>query len=150
MRQATLFLSVKPIFASKILDGTKTIELRRVCPNVTLGDTVLIYSTSPEMALLGSAQVLQVLRGAPHLIWAQVREHAGVTREQFDDYFNGAKTASGIRLHAVRRLARPICLREIRERWPWLRPPQSYRYVYACLDPDRDAVKSLRPADPAA
>ncbi len=145
-----LFLSVKPIFARRILDGTKTIELRRVRPNIALGDMVLIYSTSPDMALIGSAQVAQLLFGAPHHIWAQVRDHAGVSREEFDDYFSGATTASGIRLCAVRRLARPICLRELRERWPWLKPPQSYRYVDACLDLDRESIKFLRPPSSGA
>jgi predicted transcriptional regulator len=150
MRQVALFLSVKPIFANGILDGTKTVELRRVCPNVASGDMVLIYSTSPEMALLGSAQVAQVLSGAPLHIWKEVREHACVTREQFDSYFSGATTASGIWLCAVRRLARPIHLRELRERWPWLKPPQSYRYVDAWLDPGRDIINFLRPAGSSA
>jgi len=150
VRQVALFLSVKPIFASRILDGTKTIELRRVRPNVVSGDVVLIYSTSPEMALLGSAQVAQILSGTPQDIWPQVLDHASVSQAQFDDYFSGATTAIGIRLRAVRRLARPIHLQELRERWPWLKPPQSFRYVDALLDADREAVKFLRPADSAA
>jgi predicted transcriptional regulator len=146
MRRAKLFLSVKPIFANKILRGAKTVELRRVRPSVGEGDTVLIYSTSPEMALLGSAQVAEIFSGTPCDIWGQVKEQAGVSRGEYDDYFSGAATAIGIRLCAVRRLARPILLRELRKRWPWLRPPQSYRYVDARLDPDGSAVRSLAPS----
>jgi predicted transcriptional regulator len=145
MRPATLFLSIKPTFASKILRGAKTIELRRVRPNVTPGDTVLIYSSSPEMALLGSAWVEEILGGAPRDLWSQVKDQAGVSRQEYDEYFSGASMAIGIRLGSVQRLSRPIPLRELRERWPWLRPPQSYRYVDARLDPDGGRVTSLAP-----
>ena len=146
MQQATLFLSVRPVFANRILSGAKTIELRRVRPHVTPGNTVLIYSTSPEMALLGSAQVAGILHGAPRDVWAKVEKDAGVSRAEYDEYFSGATTAIGIRLCAVQRLAAPIPLQELRERWPWLRPPQSYRYVDARLEPERKALKSLAPA----
>jgi predicted transcriptional regulator len=143
MRQATLFLSVKPIFANRILSGAKTVELRRVRPCVTPGNVVLIYSTSPEMALLGSAEVAEVLSGTPPDVWGQVKEHAGVSRAEYDDYFSGANAAIGIRLRAVRRFAQPITLQDLRKRWPWLRPPQSYRYVDARLGPEGATVKSL-------
>lgn len=143
MRQATLFLSVKPIFANRILSGAKTVELRRVRPSVTPGSLVLIYSTSPEMALLGSAEVAELICGTPREVWGHVKEKAGVSRAEYDEYFSGADTAIGIRLGAVRRLAQPISLRDLRKRWPWLKPPQSYRYVDARLGPDGATVKSL-------
>lgn len=133
------------MFASKILAGTKTIELRRVRPNVTPGYHVLIYSSSPEMALLGSARVEEILSDAPSNLWGRVKDQAGICRKEYDDYFIGASTAIGIRLGAVQRLVLPIPLRELRERWPWLRPPQSYRYVDARLDPDGERLASLAP-----
>lgn len=145
MRPATLFLSIKPTFARRILAGTKTIELRRVRPNVTPGDHVLIYSSSPEMALLGSARVEEILSDAPNNLWDRVKDHGGVSRKEYDDYFSGATAAIGIRLGDVQPLSRPIPLRELRERWPWLRPPQSYRYVDARLDSDGERVASLAP-----
>jgi predicted transcriptional regulator len=145
MRQTTLFLSVRPVFANKILSGAKTIELRRVRPNVSTGDMVLIYSTSPEMALLGRAQVAEVVAGTPSGIWEQVKGRAGISRGEYDEYFSGAPTAIAIRLCAAQRLTRPIPLRELRERWPWLRPPQGYRYVDAWLAPEGETVRSLAP-----
>jgi predicted transcriptional regulator len=146
MRPATLLLSIKPMFARKIFSGTKTIELRRVRPSVTSGDTVLIYSSSPEMALLGSAQVEEILSGTPSDLWGRVKNQAGVSHKEYDDYFSGAATAIGIRLGAVQPLVQPIPLQELRERWPWLRPPQSYRYVDARLHPNGDGVASMAPS----
>jgi predicted transcriptional regulator len=147
MRRTTLFISIRPTFANKILSGVKTIELRRVRPSIAPGDTVLIYSTSPVMALLGSAKVDEILSGTPRKIWGQVKEHAGVSCEEFNEYFSGAAIAIGIRLCAIQRLSEPISLRELRKRWPWLRPPQSYRYVDARLGPEGEAVKFLAPSN---
>lgn len=146
MQQRMLFLSVKPVFANKILGGAKTIELRRVRPSVVPGDTVLIYSSSPEKALLGSAVVVEILSGSPEEIWEQVKEQAGVSRKEYDEYFGGAVMAIGMRVCAAQRLAQPIPLEDLRARWPWLRPPQSYRYVDVRLGPAGDAVKSLAPS----
>src|SRR6266542_3119737 len=101
MRPATLLLSIKPTFARKILSGAKTIELRRVRPNMTPGDHVLIYSSSPEMALLGSAQVEEILSDTPSDLWGQVKDNASVSRTEYDAYFSGATTAIGIRLGTV-------------------------------------------------
>lgn len=145
MVQAALFLSIKPTFARKILGGTKTVELRRVRPNVAPGETALIYSSSPEMALLGSARVGTILSRSPSALWCEVRDDAGVSRQEYDSYFSGASTAIGIRLEDVQWFVRPISLREIRERWPWLRPPQSYRYVNALLESNGRDVASLAP-----
>jgi predicted transcriptional regulator len=146
MRETVLFLSIRPTFANMILDGTKTIELRRIRPNIMPGHAVLIYSSSPAMALLGSACVEEILTGSPHELWRQVKDEAGVSLEQYQNYFDGATTAIGIRLCAVQRLDRPISLQELRERWPWLRPPQSYRYVHARFDIDGCRVASLAPS----
>ena len=40
-----LFLAIKPEFANKILAKEKTIELRKVRPNIKEGDYIIIYYT---------------------------------------------------------------------------------------------------------
>ncbi|HRI72573.1 MAG TPA: ASCH domain-containing protein, partial [Polyangium sp.] len=77
MTSSTLFLSVKPVFANKILEGTKTIELRRIRPHVAPGQSVLIYSSSPEMSLIGRAIIENILCDTPMKLWNQVKAHAG-------------------------------------------------------------------------
>jgi len=145
MQDFTLLLSVRPLFADKILSGSKTIELRRVRPNVDAGDRILLYSSSPEMALLGSAKVEEVISGTPRSIWLQARGLAGISRQEYDNYFAGTDVAIGIRIYAARRFERPIPLQELRRRWPWLRPPQSFRYLSARFDPSGEFVRSLSP-----
>jgi hypothetical protein len=42
MSQRAVLISIKPMYADLIFAGTKTIELRRVCPKVGPGDLVLV------------------------------------------------------------------------------------------------------------
>jgi predicted transcriptional regulator len=145
MPREALLLSVRPVFVDRILDGTKTVELRRVRPDVVAGQNILIYSSTPTMALLASAIVARVDVSDPENLWQHVRHAAGVSKAEYAAYFTGAGRAAAIWLSHVRALSRPIALRELRERWPWFRPPQSYCYVRASVDLASRSVTSLAP-----
>lgn len=141
-RKAAL-MSIRPRFAQQILAGSKTVELRRRAPRLELGDVVLVYETSPTKAIVGWAAVKAVETTSPTALWARVKEEAGVTRGEFDAYFAGAATATAIYLSKASTLKAPIELDAIRKRWPWLRPPQSYRYV--SLSSQDARIQSLAP-----
>lgn len=145
MTSPTLFLSVKPVFANKILEGTKTIELRRIRPHVVPGQSVLIYSSSPEMSLIGRASIENILCDTPMRLWNHVKDHAGISRTEYDAYFEGASQATGLRLGRMLRLKAPIPLPELRARWPWFQPPQSYRFVRAEFEGNGRRVVGLAP-----
>lgn len=129
MPSRAVLMSIRPRFAQGILAGEKTVELRRRAPRVEPGDVVVIYETSPTKAIVGWTKVEAVETAAPAALWAKVEDDAGVSRREFDEYFAGSPSATAIRLVDVMALATPIKLDAIRMRWPWLRPPQSYRYV---------------------
>jgi predicted transcriptional regulator len=149
MQHETLLLSVRPMFAGRILEGTKTAELRRVRPTARVGQQVLIYSSAPTMALLASAIVNSVESGPPLMMWERVQSGAGVSRDEYLRYFAEATVASAIWLSDVTALEDPLSLTQLRERWPWFRPPQSYCFVRASLEtPWR--VASLAPRDSGA
>lgn len=137
-------MSIRPRFAQSILDGTKTVELRRRAPNLEPGDTVVVYETSPTKAIVGWATVENVETTTPAALWHRVHGKAGVSRREYDAYFAGAPSASAIHLSRVFALRTPIVLDDIRVRWPWLRPPQSYRYV--SLTRSATAIKRIAPA----
>ena len=145
MQREALLLSVRPIFVDRILEGSKTAELRRVCPGVKPGQDVLIYGSSPTMALLASAVVERVETDAPEALWRRVRHGAGVSKAEYVSYFAGAERAAAIWLSDVLAFERRISLHELRERWPWFRPPQSYCYVRARIDSPNREVTSLAP-----
>lgn len=60
-----LLPSIPPRFTDSILDGTKTIELRRTRPRVAPGDPVLIYACSPVKAIVGSFVVEELIQAYP-------------------------------------------------------------------------------------
>jgi len=133
MQTDALLISVKPQYAEKIFGGAKTVELRRTRPRLLRGDLVLIYVTSPVKALAGACEVVEVIEGTPEALWGIVRAQAGVSAEEFCDYYAGAAIAFGIRLKNAHRLPEPLHLEQLRIEWPSFHPPQVYRY----LSPDQ-------------
>jgi predicted transcriptional regulator len=124
-----LLISLHPVHAERILAGTKTAELRRVRPRVHEGQDVLLCATAPSMVLLGAAVVAHIDEASPNELWNTVRGACGITRAEYDRYFKGAEQAAAIWLTGVVRFDEPITLPVMRARWPWLRIPQSYRFI---------------------
>jgi predicted transcriptional regulator len=127
-----LLVSIKPRFAAMLLVGTKTVELRRVRPNVEFGARVLLYASSPRRALVGTASVAAVDEGLPAQIWGKHRGRVGLTDCEFNEYFYGSATAVAITLTDISGLPRgEIALAELQRRRRGFRPPQSFRYLDA-------------------
>lgn len=124
-----LLLSIRPRFADMILAGSKTVELRRVRPGVEPGDRVLLYASSPVRELIGSCTVTALDVGQPDDVWSSHGSRTGVTRAEFDSYFEGAARSVAISLKEPRRVRRPRTLSELRERLPGFSPPQSFGYL---------------------
>lgn len=126
-----LLISIRPRFAELILNGSKTVELRRIRPSVEDGDRVLLYASSPVKELIGSCTVAAVDVGSADEVWARHGERAGVNRAEFDSYFEGASRAVAILLREPRRVLRARTLADLRERIPGFNPPQSFGYLSA-------------------
>jgi predicted transcriptional regulator len=124
-----MLLSIKPQHVDRILDGTKTVELRRHGWRDALGATALLYSSGPRRALVGSFVVAAVDSGSPTQVWRKYGPRTAVTKREFDEYFAGSSTAVAVVTSHVRRLPEPLTLEELRRRQPAFLVPQSYRYV---------------------
>jgi predicted transcriptional regulator len=122
-------LSVHPRFADAILAGTKRVELRRRFPHVADNAKVFIYETFPTMAIVGSFSIGCVVRLELGPLWRQVKDDAGITREEYDKYFGGLSAGVGIFVRDFIRLRRHIGLDELRAVWPMFHPPQGFRYL---------------------
>lgn len=125
----TLLLSLRPEFAEKVFAGTKKVELRRIWPKVAIDDWVLVYVSTPVKALVGAVQVALIMEANPSYLWKKVRHQAGLTRQQFDDYYAGALKGYGIFLNDTRTLPSPIELYKLKRLWTDFHPPQCYRYL---------------------
>jgi len=129
MAKNAILLSVQPRYAKKIFEGKKKVELRRIRPNVQHGDLVIIYASSPVMAVSGSFSVDHVMMKRPKELWPFVEHKACVSREEFDRYYRGSRLGVAIFFSDARTVDKPLRLEEIREIWPDFRPPQGYRYL---------------------
>lgn len=127
--QRDVVFSIKPDYCDKIVEGHKTVELRRRFPtSVPAGTTALIYATSPTRALLAIAEIGRVHRRSPQDIWSGFADRACIARKDFDRYFEGAECGYAIELKHARRLRRPLGLSELRDRFSF-EPPQSFLYA---------------------
>lgn len=125
--ERVLLISVKPQYAEAILDGTKTVELRRTRPTLPDGALVLLYSSTPTRAVVGWAQLMRVQAGTPAEIWHSIGDAAAIDAETFDAYFEGADAAYALELDAVVEATQPVPLSVIRS--IGVQPPQSWRYL---------------------
>jgi predicted transcriptional regulator len=125
-----IFLSVRPRYANKIFEGTKTVELRRVRPRyIAEGALALVYVPSPVKSLVGAFKVDRVVERPLEGLWEMVRDKAGVTRGDFDAYYEGISVGIGIFFSEVWRIPEPIELHDLRERIAGFQPPQGFRYA---------------------
>jgi len=124
-----VLVSIHPDYASKILRGEKTVELRRRFPEVgAAGGTALIYSTSPVQAVVGCARIKHVVKLPVAKIWKAYGAAACVSKQEFHSYFAGLKHGFAILLDDVFPLKKNVKASDLRSRYGIV-PPQSYRYV---------------------
>ena len=127
--KSILVLSIRDHHANSILDGNKTVELRRMRPNIDEGDIVLIYIPKPIMAVVGGFAVKSVVSAKPEALWKQVGRKSGLTKRQFIQYYSGTSVGFGIKIAKVWRLSTSLSLPKLRQWWPNFIPPQGFRYL---------------------
>ncbi|MEY7971074.1 ASCH domain-containing protein [Saccharomonospora xinjiangensis] len=128
-----LLLSLRPRFANAILEGTKTVELRRTRVSAPPGTLLVLYASSPVMAVVGVATLADRDTASPTAIWRRYRSKLGLSRAEFADYLTGVAHATALTIAAPRALTEPLTLTWLRTHSAF-QPPQSYRYI-APTDP---------------
>ncbi|MFE1384187.1 ASCH domain-containing protein [Streptomyces sp. NPDC058740] len=126
--ERAMLLSVHPRFATAILAGTKTVEVRRQRVAAPPGTPVLLYATAPTMAIVGMARIASVQVASPREVWSANRTSAGISRREYDEYMSGAAQASGLSLEEPITFEDPVPLAALRASASF-HPPQSYRYL---------------------
>jgi predicted transcriptional regulator len=124
-----LLISVRPEFAARILDGSKTVELRRQLPKLRPGDLLALYITAPIKKLVATLRVAAVQSGSPQRLWRVVADYAAVSRQEYDAYFTGAKVAVAIFFSHVRQRHEALPLSKLRQLIDGFTAPRSYRYL---------------------
>jgi predicted transcriptional regulator len=128
MNNKYLFISVKPEFAEKIVKNEKTIELRTLKPNVTIGDYIIIYASSPQKSVVAFSIIKNIIETTPKRMWNKFSKNLGIDKQRFDNYFEGKLNAIGIEFGEIIKI-NPIHLNNLRNIDPQFHPPQIYRYI---------------------
>jgi len=128
-----IILAVHPIYSKKIIEGEKTIELRRrFTTNAAAGRTAYIYSTAPVQALVGYANIVNIKKHTTEDLWLKYKCMARIDKKSFDAYFLGVNYGYALEFAEPRPFSRPIRLAELRTRFSFT-PPQSFSYAQPAL-----------------
>ncbi|MFA6892471.1 MAG: hypothetical protein WCQ66_10280 [Sphaerochaetaceae bacterium] len=121
----TLLVAINPVHVGNIMAGKKKYEYRKVMPS-RCPARMLIYSTWPEMKVVGVADIDGILEGEPSKIWSETKLTSGITKQFFDEYYSGHKKAVAYRLSNVVRFKEPKSL----ESYGIRQAPQSFVYLH--------------------
>ncbi len=127
--RATL-LSLRPRFAEALLNGSKTVEIRRRRAHIAPGSLCLLYASSPVRALVGAIHVLATDADTPEALWHRWGDQTGLARDEYDAYLLGSSRSCAIVIGVVAPFARPVSLSELRRRHRAFVVPQSYRFLH--------------------
>ena len=119
-----MLLSIKPKYIQLIINGKKQFEFRtRKCRDDI--KKIIFYSTVPESAIVGEAEIEEVLIGAPSTIWEQTKHAAGIPRSFFRKYYKGRPQAVAYKLKNVITYDEPKALSDYGIKYV----PQSFIYI---------------------
>lgn len=119
-----LLLSINPEYVEKIFAGIKKYEFRKSRCKRSI-DGIIIYCTAPVMQVVGEVSVTNILIDEPEKMWHVVSNAAGITKEFYDNYYNGRKNAVAYRLGTVKRYTIPKKLIDYGVK----HAPQSFVYI---------------------
>lgn len=124
---AVILLSIKPEYSDRIFAGTKKYEFRRHVASETV-EKIIVYSSAPVKKVIGEVAVVDVLSTRKSPLWEQTKKYAGISREKFRSYFDGASCAYAYVLGKATKYAEPIELSDFGIK----NPPQSFIYLHQC------------------
>lgn len=108
-----IVLSLHEKFATQILEGQKTIEVRRRFSERWRGRTAAIYVAGGSGAIIGTVRIDDVVKMPPEVLWEQHRRNIGCTREEFDAYTAGAQAVFAIHLEAPVSFTAPVSISQL-------------------------------------
>jgi len=128
-----LIISIKPKYMSEILEGRKTVELRKASTQILAGSRMVLYSTSPTQAIVGEATVEFRDKLELEDLWRIHGDSARISHGEFMAYYEGCVEGVALGLSDVMMYEYPLALSALRKRDVDFRPPQSYMRVPAEL-----------------
>lgn len=128
-KMLNIFISIHPVYADKIMEGVKTIELRRRFPELDgMQARLFVYSTHPVKSLIGYAEIKDVHHMPIRKIWSSFSNKAHIEKEDFTRYFKGVDYGYAVELKNPIKFSSPVPINFLMENYG-IAAPQSYRYL---------------------
>jgi predicted transcriptional regulator len=125
-KQTRVLLSIRPSFATGILQGEKRFEFRRTIFSRSVA-VVLMYITVPVQRVVAEFDIASIISEPLPRLWDLTKEYAGIEESLFYKYFHGLEHGYAIAIGEVRVYSSPFCpIEEL-----GLKPPQSFVYINA-------------------
>lgn len=125
-----VLFSLRPAYARAISAGVKTVELRRLTPNIPVRTRIWIYSTQPEAKIIAVGHIEKIDTGTTTQIWKKYGEASFISKINFDQYFKDAKNANAIVLRDIVPIDGGPSLAKMKDSSPSFVAPQFYRRIW--------------------
>lgn len=120
MSRTLAMIALHPQYWEMYKDGSKVWELRKVNHSPRRVDGLVIYATAPVSRMVGEVDLISLNTGYLDQMWTLVKRGCGITREQYDQYYQDQEIAIAYRLGNVYEYTTPL------ELFPAI---QGYRYL---------------------
>ncbi|MGJ0515138.1 MAG: ASCH domain-containing protein [Methylomicrobium sp.] len=117
--------SIKPEYVEKIFSGEKLYEYRKAIFKSNV-KKIVIYCTKPVGMIVGEFEVEDILEDCPKSIWKKTKDHSGVTRSFYDEYFSGREKGYAINIGIKKVYKSAVNPFEVLDSFT---PPQSFVYL---------------------
>ncbi len=124
-----IIISIKPRIMSKIINGSKKIEIRSRRMNVIPGTLVWLYSSSPEKKLIGYTFIEKIEFFSKKEVWNKYKSKIGISKVELDEYSHNSCQLSVIHFQNIYCLNEYISLVEIRSIIKNFNPPQFFKIL---------------------
>jgi len=119
-------MSIKPCFCDSIFKGLKLYEYRKKVFKLSDVEKVYVYASKPISKIVGYFTIKRIIEDTPLMIWNMTHEHGGITKKQFQEYFQGHTVAHAIEIDEVVKLDTPIDPKQVIKDFT---APQNFMYL---------------------
>lgn len=119
-----ILISINPEHVENIINGTKKYEYRKLAAKQDIS-SIIIYETTPVKRIVAEAEIIDVLMLPPEKLWNETKDASGISKEFFDEYFNGREVAYAYKLGKIKVYPEPKTLMDYGVK----AAPQSFIYL---------------------
>ena len=121
----SVILSIKPIYAQAIMNGTKKVEFRKKIFKRPV-DKIFVYSSFPEQKIIGFFTISDIIEGNPKQLWKKFNKVGGIDKDAFFEYYKNHETGFSIKIKKVEKFKKGRNPSDFFENFC---APQSYIYL---------------------